>query len=158
MDYEKGCVETDEDNLNITIVADTEDGVSARHRAVNSMVDYANEDLTLAAEKQQEMEDCFLGEKAGDFCKADDVMFVVYMGLNGFEATVQFLNFLRINYPQACIITLTCDCNINYKEAATRMLQKTNVVNASFVTGDCGGAVVMREMINDLIEVWSNKS
>ena len=165
-DYPRGEVQTNKKGLYITVSSDSESGVIARLRDTVSSTPLGLQGpissptmkgMFLAGEKQSQVEECFLEEKAGDFYMSKNILFVVYMGLNAFDATVDFLYFLRENYSHAKIITLTCDCNRKYKENITSKLHKEGIIDVSVITNLCGGRSVMQEMLRALIDAWPEK-
>jgi hypothetical protein len=85
-----------------------------------------------------------------------DVFAFIYAGLSGFDDSLAFVRRVKRDNPKAKIVIVTCDCRLEKKLAAIAPLSP-DVIEAVVATGECGGRMTMRDILERLIVIWPSR-
>jgi len=80
---------------------------------------------------------------------SDQHVTVIYLGLNGLKAGIEFLKKLKQNDPNHVVIGVSCSCN---NERQFR--QWADLIDTLIITGQCGGWVTMKTILDGFLTTW----
>lgn len=78
-----------------------------------------------------------------------DAIFFIYAGLSAFERSVKFAQNVRRDFSNACVVLITCDCDLDEKKQALQSV--ANNISHVVVTDWCGGDGTLERIIDRLI-------
>ncbi|MFH1759146.1 MAG: hypothetical protein ABH822_01125 [Patescibacteria group bacterium] len=90
--------------------------------------------------------------------RGNNLMFVIYLGLVAFDQALENALQIRQDFPNAKIITVTCDCDDTRKKKALAPLFEQGLINFVIMDYACGGIGSMRNILHALIDAWPNQN
>lgn len=156
-DYKSGPVETGDKNLSVTVQTGFD------QYDVASTFAFAAGDPLLGADLMRDQSRTALqsvAQRVGESLPATDesLLAVVYLGLTAFDAATVFALNLKKRYPEAVIVTLTCDCDGSGKRQKLQPLVDSGAITYSLVTHECGGQGPMAAILRLIIAGWPVRS
>lgn len=107
-----------------------------------------------AARTGQQIVDSELNEIPSNIESGTNTLLIIYGGLNAFGLCLSSIHAFRRKNPQATIVILTCDCDIDSKTPILHRIQTMGDVNDVIVTPYCGGQDQMGQILDALISGW----
>jgi hypothetical protein len=79
---------------------------------------------------------------------------VVYAGISAFKEALTTVRAIHRKVPDAYIILLTCDCELEDKKRVLQPHVDSNLIKHVVVTPVCGGESAMGGILDALIKAW----
>ena len=157
--YPLGLVETCNPNLTISVHSGGCRPPSPLDMAMLLVPDLRINVLACMTREQQ-VTDAFLTAKrhlgqarqhVGDQKK---ILVVLYVGLTAWQESADYARDIRAMLPEAMIVVLTCDCDLQDKLVTLQRLHDEGALNKAIVTPRCRGCGDMRDILEGLINTW----
>ncbi|MFA6227100.1 MAG: hypothetical protein WC631_01290 [Candidatus Paceibacterota bacterium] len=157
-EYQDGLVKTNKDGLQIFVSKGKEAnqdlaalGIwTLAHGTIEEDVAYHNTCQRIATNEVAGVVGKIPSERKSD-------VLVIYLGLSGFNAAVEFIRKTKETIPAMKVVAVTCDCDLESKRPTASLLIASGEIDYFVVTKGCGGTGAMSKILEAMIETWPSK-